>query len=124
MHPAPLTPSLSLTPLPSCALCCPPQALLLGMDAVSQEPFLVLLGELSETAEVSVSQMTKVGGSWWVLVGGWPGQPCPCVLPICVKKPGSAALPAPTQAAQQNSSPACPPAGLLRSTVACLTLPA
>jgi hypothetical protein len=31
------------------------------MEAASQEPFLALLGELSETAEVSVSQMSKVG---------------------------------------------------------------
>ncbi len=36
------------------------QALLLGMDAPSQEPFLGLLGLLSETAEVSTSQMSKV----------------------------------------------------------------
>lgn len=39
----------------------PTQALLLGMDAPSQEPFLVLLGKLSETNEVSTSQMSKVG---------------------------------------------------------------
>ena len=37
------------------------QALLLGMDAASQEPFLGLLGVLSETGEVSTSQMSKVG---------------------------------------------------------------
>ncbi|PSC74724.1 Programmed cell death 4 [Micractinium conductrix] len=35
------------------------QALLLGMDTPSQEPFLGLLGLLSETAEISASQMTK-----------------------------------------------------------------
>ncbi|PRW57868.1 programmed cell death 4-like isoform B [Chlorella sorokiniana] len=35
------------------------QALLLGMDAPSQEPFLGLLGLLSDTAEVSTSQMSK-----------------------------------------------------------------
>ncbi len=45
----------------------PVQALLLGMDAPSQEPFLVLLGKLSETNEVSISQMSKVG---WA--GAWP----------------------------------------------------
>lgn len=39
-----------------------PQALLLGMDAASQEPVLGLLGLLSETGEVSTSQMSKVGG--------------------------------------------------------------
>ncbi|KAL4436793.1 hypothetical protein ABPG75_003932 [Micractinium tetrahymenae] len=35
------------------------QALLLGMDSASLEPFLALLGKLSETAEVSTSQMSK-----------------------------------------------------------------
>lgn len=39
------------------------------MDTPSQEPFLGLLGLLSETAEISASQMTKVGG-WGVRFSG------------------------------------------------------